>query len=49
MREICIIKINIRGVIQKNDDLNCRFTMINMQSFLKIRLFIFYCKVNPSE
>lgn len=30
--------------IQKNDDLNRRFTEINMQSFfLKIRLFIFYC------
>ena len=53
IREICIIKINFRGVIQKNDDLNRRFTTINMQYFfLKIRLFIFmffYCKVDPTE
>ena len=33
IREICIIKINFRGVIQKNDDLNRRFTTINMQYF----------------
>lgn len=35
IREICIIKINFRGVIQKNDDLNRRFTEINMQSFFE--------------
>ena len=35
IREICIIKINFRGVIQKNDDLNRRFAEINMQSFFE--------------
>ena len=35
IREICIIKTNFRGVIQKNDDLNRRFTAINMQYFFE--------------
>ncbi|WP_224781857.1 hypothetical protein, partial [Streptococcus pneumoniae] len=37
-------------VLQKNDDLNRRFAKINMHFFfLKIRLFIFYCRADPSE
>lgn len=53
IREICIIKINFRGVIQKNDDLNRRFTTINMPYFFwkYVYLFfiVFYCRADPNE